>query len=838
MLDLPGDLFEQNTYYCARCGDEHENTRDARIHEAQCTLALSSTYNCIQCERGNAPSAACRGRHHSSLCRRIPLADDQPTNAQRVWLMNLLQNTDAVLEGSVQERQQQQIQQRAMSDLRRRHEERGTLELYGSFGGRLPNERDTVAPEWSDAWCRIWAYPQRQYIDSDGGIAVAVEDRAAIRTAYVDSGGMLTGRGINLQSYWAVIRQMMATRDIYVSHGQTPTEITTEPTLPVTQLSTPEPSTRNRRIHDCSQQHRDIIDVDAETRAQEDGGVNPTTDSDRSIAEDPTDQRTTEEECSKGQHNRQHIVELNHLNLQLLQQTRMRDNQQLDTEGIAAISGISAPEYNAILNDIIDGMEVAHQYGQHSSPSEQQMLIRLTDTRIAIEITLRKRERKSRACESSKQCQKHNHASTRYKRCSSKVDGSNRWIHVNATLANTTVTNQSVPTEEWAAGTGLLEQHVIAGSVPWIGLHASLQTFPAIGAQHEVSTSHSAQYMPMIGDAFGMDWFGQQPRPEGILFEGAQGPMRWSDAVRQMELALTMLGLRVRDPTAWLQQLMDSRWHMTRRAQEIIIEAVRTVIELTADPRAQTRNDTTWIDGFAQWSHDVQRASSLMPGTGPLGTCPAPVAFIRHVPRGEQILCGMGRPTQVEEEAANLGAELTGGPIRRYRTGCGSIMREYNQYVTYTGQCLGHCRLCIDCMLQRDGDSLSFPADDQGMTGNRERGIQAALDAFITWSAEFPYLSRTAGWGLFGELGHGAEVCNACSNMRANEHLRAHNASQHHFAHIVASERSRSSYQPEVAAHRHLIQQEVQDGRSCFICNDSTDTPDGQRSHPGMCAAE
>ena len=113
-----------------------------------------------------------------------------------------------------------------------------------------------------------------------------------------------------------------------------------------------------------------------------------------------------------------------------------------------------------------------------------------------------------------------------------------------------------------------------------------------------------------------MDWFGQQPRPEGILFEGAQGPMRWSDAVRQMELALTMLGLRVRDSTAWLQQLMDSRWHMTRRAQEIIIDAVRTVIELTADPCAQTRNDTTWIDGFAQWSHDVQRASSLMPGTG------------------------------------------------------------------------------------------------------------------------------------------------------------------------------------------------------------------------------
>ena len=228
------------------------------------------------------------------------------------------------------------------------------------------------------------------------------------------------------------------------------------------------------------------------------------------------------------------------------------------------------------------------------------------DTRIAVEITLqseREKAESARAASSARstimQAPGIRGAAARWM---APTDGS-----MSMPLSrNTTVTNQSVPTEAWAAGTGLLEQHVIAGSVPWIGLHASLHTFPAIGAQHEVSTSHSAQYMPMIGDAFGMDWFGQQPRPEGILFQGAQGPMRWSDAVRQMELALTMLGLRVRDPTAWLQQLMDSRWHMTRRAQEIIIDAVRTVIELTADPCAETRNDTTWIDGFAQWSHDVQ----------------------------------------------------------------------------------------------------------------------------------------------------------------------------------------------------------------------------------------
>ena len=192
----------------------------------------------------------------------------------------------------------------------------------------------------------------------------------------------------------------------------------------------------------------------------------------------------------------------------------------------------------------------------------------------------------------------------------------------------------------------------------------------------------------------------------------------------------------------------------------------------------------------------------------------------------------MATQNQMQSTATALGVALTGGSPGRYRAGCGADISEHTVYFIYTGQCIGTCRFCVDCMLQRDGDCLTFPGDGLSYIGSRQRGIRAALADFAAWSIQHPNLSHTAGWGFFGERQHGAEQCNGCAGLRVHNHLRVQEASQQHYASIVAAERSTSVFQPRAPPEQHL-QAHHAIGRSCSICQDSHDTAPEHRTHPG-----
>ena len=75
----------------------------------------------------------------------------------------------------------------------------GTPDL---FTGGIP---ETMMPEWSDGWCQLFAFRFRQYRVSYGVTVngrVGGAERTRIEILYTQSGGQLSGQGINLKGFW------------------------------------------------------------------------------------------------------------------------------------------------------------------------------------------------------------------------------------------------------------------------------------------------------------------------------------------------------------------------------------------------------------------------------------------------------------------------------------------------------------------------------------------------------------------------------------------------------------------------------------------------------------
>ena len=62
-----------------------------------------------------------------------------------------------------------------------------------------------MMPEWSDGWCQLFAFRFRQYRVSYGVTVsgrVGGAERTRIEILYTQSGGQLSGQGINLKGFW------------------------------------------------------------------------------------------------------------------------------------------------------------------------------------------------------------------------------------------------------------------------------------------------------------------------------------------------------------------------------------------------------------------------------------------------------------------------------------------------------------------------------------------------------------------------------------------------------------------------------------------------------------
>ena len=62
-----------------------------------------------------------------------------------------------------------------------------------------------MIPQWFDGWCQLFAFRFRQYRDACGVIVsgrVGGAERTRIEILHTQSGGQLSGQGINLQDFW------------------------------------------------------------------------------------------------------------------------------------------------------------------------------------------------------------------------------------------------------------------------------------------------------------------------------------------------------------------------------------------------------------------------------------------------------------------------------------------------------------------------------------------------------------------------------------------------------------------------------------------------------------
>ena len=205
---------------------------------------------------------------------------------QRTWLMNLLHTTPAVCgqydaysihltrvgdspndsnhteiygdgcsHSEICARRGREIEDRVVEDIGEMHVRMGTTYLFIGFMGRLPNSTDTVSPEWSDAWCRVWGYQQRPYIDTDGSIPEGSEARARIRSRYIESGGILTDQGIDLPRHWSHMRVLMNQHCIVSSSAERHdlSVVSSPPAVaPASEALPPTPSSNTNHVHKSS----------------------------------------------------------------------------------------------------------------------------------------------------------------------------------------------------------------------------------------------------------------------------------------------------------------------------------------------------------------------------------------------------------------------------------------------------------------------------------------------------------------------------------------------------------------------------------------------------------